>query len=50
MVDKPLGFKDWLKECYAIDYDRWDSEITDITKKIWHEGYERYLKEWEDKK
>ena len=47
MVDKPLSFKDWLKECYAIDYDRWVPEMTDETNKIWHDGYERYLKEWE---
>ena len=51
MVDKPLSFKEWLKEYYAIDYDRWALEITDVTKKIWHEGYDRYLREWEvDKK
>ena len=44
---KPLTFKDWLKTCYAIDYDRWAPEMTPETIKIWREGYEWYLKEWE---
>ena len=42
-----LNFKDWLFKYYAIDYDRWAPEMTDVTKKIWHEGYEKYLEEWE---
>lgn len=42
---KPLTFKEWLKECYAIDYDRWAPEMTDATHKVWYEGYEWYLKE-----
>lgn len=42
---KPLSFKNWLKEKFAIDFD--NTEVTDQTEKIWHEGYEEYLKEWE---
>ena len=50
MVDKPLSFKEWLKEWYAIDYDRWVPEMTDETNKVWHDAYENYLKDWEKQK
>ena len=50
MVNKPLSFKEWLKDWYAIDYDRWLPEMTDATDKIWHDGYERYLEDWEENK
>ena len=50
MVTKTLSFKDWLKTRYAIDYDRWVPEITDETNKIWHDGYNVYLNDWEENK
>ena len=50
MVTKPLSFKEWLKDWYAIDYDRWVPEITDETNKIWHDGYNIYLNDWEENK
>ena len=50
MVDKPLSFKAWLKDWYGIDYDRWLPEMTDEANKIWHDGYNIYLNDWEENK
>ncbi len=47
-MGKIMSFKEWLMAWYTIDYDQ--ADVTDLTKKIWHDAYENYLKDWETQK
>lgn len=38
---KPLSFKEWLFNYFAIDYDTVD--VTEQTKKIWKDAYQEHL-------
>lgn len=46
-MGKIMSFKEWLMADYGLDYDRWEPELTDVTRLAWHGRYNEYLQDWE---